>query len=300
MKSILLATDGSSTANDAALFLAHLPLDEQIEFTVVTVIYVPGAQYTFLAGDWYETCLARERKLADKAFASVQEMFTGANVVLRQIVREGHPAETITAVAREIHPELVVLGATGHAGIARVLLGSTSDYVATHAPCSVLVIRPTGAVEGVHPLRVLIGYEDAGPAQAAIEEFAEFDWGAESNVRLISVCYPDRFFDAPPPKVSPESIQRAAAALHDSAPNAKGLLIESDHIGEGLVRYAESHEVDLMVVGETPRTRLGRVLMGSMTRYVLRHAPCSVWITRNRMIHGGKKKEMEEIGAHGA
>ncbi|MCM2369858.1 universal stress protein [Aporhodopirellula aestuarii] len=297
MKSILLATDGSSVANDAARFLAHLPHDEKIELTVVTALYVPGTQKTYVVGDWYKSCLARERERAAHAFASVEEMFSGANVQLKHIVREGQPAETIVAVAREIKPELVVVGATGHSGIARVLLGSTSDYVATHAPCSVLVIRPTGAVEGIHPLRVVIGYEGSGPSRAALEEFAEFDWGPECNVRLVSVVYPARFYDAPPPEVSKEDVVRAAEELHEVAPKAKGCMIESDHVGEGLVRFAESHEVDLMVVGETPRTRLGRVLMGSLTRFVLRHAPCSVWITRNRMIHGVNKKEMQQSGA---
>ncbi|EMI56060.1 universal stress protein [Rhodopirellula sallentina] len=297
MKSILLATDGSSAANDAARFLAHLPHDERIELTVVTVLHVPGAQRSYLSGDWYSTCLDGEREVAEAAFRSVEEKFSGANVVLKHIMREGHPAETIIEVAKEVKPELLVLGATGHSGIARVLLGSTSDYVATHAPCSVLVIRPTGAVEGVHDLRVVIGYEDSGPSLAALEEFAEFEWGVESDVRLLSVRYPDRFYDVPPPKVSADSVRRAAEQLHESAPTAKGQLIESDHIAEGLVRYAESHEVDLIVLGETPRTRLGRVLMGSLTRYVLRHAPCSVWITRNRMLHGAKPPQREAAHA---
>jgi hypothetical protein len=35
-----------------------------------------------------------------------------------------------------------------------------------------------------------------------------------------------------------------------------------------------------VVVGETPHSVLARLVLGSVSRYVLRHAQCSVWIAR--------------------
>ncbi|QDT02102.1 Universal stress protein/MT2699 [Rubripirellula lacrimiformis] len=286
MKKIMLATDGSSVAEDAAKFLAHLPHDEKIELTIVSVLYVPGTQKTYLVGDWFETCMAQERKRADEAFARIQSIFAGANVSLNHIVREGNPGETIILVSQEVQPELLVIGATGQSAIARVLLGSTSDYVATHAPCSVLVVRPNPDRAKTHRLRVAIGYEDNGPAQAALEEFSEFGWAGQTDLRVVSVTYQLGFYDVPREGPSTKFVDAAVDQLRKVATDVKGELIHSDHIGEGLIRYITSEDIDLIVVGETPRTRLGRILMGSMTRFVLRHAPCSVWITRNRMIHG--------------
>ncbi len=293
MKKILLATDGSQPARDAARFLARLPHDEKIELIVVSVLVVPGVgvRGSSLAGmgDWIDKWMAQERTSAEQAFADIEAVFEGANVSLTHVVREGFSSEAIVAIARETQPELLVIGATGHSAIARMLLGSTSDYVATHAPCSVLVVRPAKAMNQDHRLRIAIGYEESEPAQAAIEEFAEFGWAGETDVRVVSVTYQPRFYDAPNVGSSPEGVKKAAEQLHAFAPQATGSVVQSDHIGEGLVKFIEEEEIDVMVVGETPRTRLGRVLMGSMTRYVLRHAPCSVWITRNRMIAGASK-----------
>ncbi|QDT61388.1 Universal stress protein [Stieleria bergensis] len=289
MKKIMLATDGSEPSLQAARFLAHLPHDETIELTIVSALFVPGTHKTYLVGDWIETCLARERESADQAYAEIAALFEGADVNLRHVVREGSPAETIVAIAKGEQPELIVLGATGHSSVARMLLGSTSDYVATHAPCSVLVARPTDALTQRKQLRVAIGYEESGPAEAAMEEFAEFDWTGQTDVRVVSVTYEPGFYDVPYEGPSKDFVEEAAGRLHQVAPNATGHLVHFDHIGEGLVHYLEGNDVDLVVVGETPRSRLSRVLMGSMTRYVLRHAPCSVWITRNRMIQGVKK-----------
>jgi nucleotide-binding universal stress UspA family protein len=78
------------------------------------------------------------------------------------------------------------------------------------------------------------------------------------------------------------AVKQATDQLRDVAPSAKSHLVECDHIGEGLVLFAEQHDCDLIVVGDTPHTVLGRVLLGSVSRFVLRHAPCSVWITRNQ------------------
>ncbi len=284
MKKILLATDGSQAAEDAAKFLAHLPHDHTIELTVMSALYVPGSHKTYLAGDWVKTCMQRERKHAHDAFARIQNIFEGANVVLKHVVREGPPAETIVTVARELRPELLVIGATGQSAVARILLGSTSDYVATHAPCSVLVVRPTGMMQHKHPLRVAIAYEPSDPAQAALEEFAEFRWAGDTEVSVVSAIYQPGFYQAGPETPSATPVEEAAQRLHKVAPQASGVLVPSEHLGEGLVQFVESKEIDLVVVGETPRTRLGRILLGSVTRFLLRHSTCSVWITRNRMV----------------
>ena len=86
------------------------------------------------------------------------------------------------------------------------------------------------------------------------------------------------------------AVKKATEKLRVAAPNAEAHLIESDHIGEGLVEFVEDKKCDLVVVGETPHSLLGRVVLGSVSRFVLRHAPCSVWITRNR-VHAGEQNE---------
>jgi nucleotide-binding universal stress UspA family protein len=289
LKKIMLATDGSELSLQAARFLAHLPHDETIELVIVSALFVPGSHKTHLVGEWIETSLARRRESANQSYAEIESLFEGAAVKLRHIVREGNPAETIVAIAKEEQPELIVVGATGLSAVARVLLGSTSDYVATHAPCSVLVVRPTESLKRKKRLRIAIGYEESGPAEAALEEFAEFGWAGQTEVRVVSVTFEPGFDDMPDESPSKDFVEKAAERLHHVAPKATGQLIHFNHVGEGLVNYLEANDVDLVVVGETPRGRLGRVLMGSKTRYILRYAPCSVWITRNRMIQDAKK-----------
>ena len=89
-------------------------------------------------------------------------------------------------------------------------------------------------------------------------------------------------------------LEESQKLLADVAPKAKTHLVESEHIGEGIVAFSEKNKMDLLVVGETPRNELSRFLMGSTTRYVLRHAPCSVWVTRNRLTRTDEKTTARE------
>ena len=57
------------------------------------------------------------------------------------IVAEGHTAEQILKAIAAESIDLVVLGARGLGAISRVLVGSTSAKVLSHAPCSVLIVR---------------------------------------------------------------------------------------------------------------------------------------------------------------
>jgi nucleotide-binding universal stress UspA family protein len=56
-------------------------------------------------------------------------------------VRLGIPYEEILDEAEKTNPDLLVIGRKGTSGLARFLLGSTTERVVRHAPCSVLVAR---------------------------------------------------------------------------------------------------------------------------------------------------------------
>ncbi|TWU22263.1 universal stress protein UspE [Novipirellula galeiformis] len=286
MRKILLATDDSPHANEATWFLAHLPHEDKVEITVLSVLYVPTAGSMTLLGDWVQIILERERERAVATFAKVESRFDGANVTLKHIIKEGHVAETIVDVANRERVDFVVLGARGHSLVERIVLGSTSDYVATHATCSVLVVRPTEIREANHPIRIAIAYEDSEAAEAALQEIAEVGWGAEPDLRVVTVLFSGGFEESARRNLAESTALKAAEWLRKTASHVHVESIVHSHIGEGLVSYLEENRCDIVVVGETPRTRLGRVLMGSTSRFVLRHAPCSVWITRNRIMQG--------------
>lgn len=289
MKKVLLATDGSKFAEEAAWFLSHLPHGEKLDLYVLTVLQIPYGNQRYVAPSTVSDYVDRERASAEEAYQRIVKMFEGANVSIQHISREGHRGQSIVEAADEFGVDLTVVGARGRSIVRRLLLGSTSDYVATQSRNSVLVVRPTGLREDHRPVRIALGYEDSDAARAAIQEFVETRWGRQSDVHVVSVVsYVSAFLNEMIVEVdeikeaATESVNAAADRLRPAAPGVHAHLIESDHVGEGLTQFVEEHQCDLVVVGETPHSALGRVVLGSVSRFVLRHAPCSVWITRNK------------------
>lgn len=72
-------------------------------------------------------------RIAETVRASGQQVETS--------VRQGRPGEQIVEEARSWGAELILLGTHGRTGLKRLLMGSVAEYVVSHAPCSVEVVR---------------------------------------------------------------------------------------------------------------------------------------------------------------
>ena len=73
------------------------------------------------------------RSFADKAIAA------GVQTEFSQIT--GHPSSTICDFAQLCHADTIVIGRRGYSGLKELFLGSVSNYVVHHAPCSVLLVQ---------------------------------------------------------------------------------------------------------------------------------------------------------------
>jgi nucleotide-binding universal stress UspA family protein len=56
-------------------------------------------------------------------------------------VEVGDPREVLLSVAQRERADLIVVGSHGRTGFAKLMLGSVSSHLVTHAPCSVLVVK---------------------------------------------------------------------------------------------------------------------------------------------------------------
>lgn len=66
---------------------------------------------------------------------------TAADVTAEFTQNLGSPGRTICELARTWEADLIVLGRQGHSGLHELVLGSVSNYVLHHAPCSVFTVQ---------------------------------------------------------------------------------------------------------------------------------------------------------------
>ena len=60
---------------------------------------------------------------------------------VNRVIIKGTPEEVILNYAKEKGVDLIVMGTRGLGGFKKLLLGSVSNGVVSHAPCSVLIVR---------------------------------------------------------------------------------------------------------------------------------------------------------------
>lgn len=283
----LIATDGSQNAYDAAKLFASLPHNGPLEVHILTVIYMPPDDSGGMAYAWLPEFIQSEEARARENFTKIAELFQGEDVVTSHLICHGHVGHTITEEARKINADLIVIGAQGHSAISRVLLGSTSDFVATQAGCSVLAVRVDKLPKTVRPLRVAIAYDGSEPSRVAVDEFAKSSWGPKCEVHLVHVLPHASLFSRAVSVDLEAASQRGkellAGAVKQLQPvvnKVSSHVLEGDSIGQVISDFIGRNEIDFVMMGETGRSALSKLFLGSVTRFVLHHADCSVWVSR--------------------
>lgn len=83
----------------------------------------------------------------DALLRQKQEIAEAAGVTVSYQQPYGNPGPVICKVAKHRKTDLIVMGSRGRSGLRELLLGSVSNYIMHHAPCSVMVIHPDGRHE---------------------------------------------------------------------------------------------------------------------------------------------------------
>lgn len=143
---ILLAVDGSTFSDAAVSEVARRPWPAGSEVRIISAAeaaHIP-APVPHGAADFYAEDLkhAREHaRLAVDLAASKLSGEAGAALRITTDAPTGTAKEVILREAEEWGADLIVVGSHGRGFWKRLLLGSVSQAVAAHAPCSVEIVR---------------------------------------------------------------------------------------------------------------------------------------------------------------
>jgi purine nucleosidase len=294
---ILLAIDGSVSSDRAAQLVCSLPLPPD---SLVRIVAARPAHTDVLSmawtspghnGDRLESDADADARHRREAIERYQRILERPGLKVEGFVVRGRAASAIVDEASAMSADLVVLGSRGHGTIATMLLGSTASEVVDHAPCPVLVARgnhlarsrspttarrrpapprtchPLGIFEG-RPISVVTVAETAMPVAAGFVP-GLYDEVLASYSRSVDEAREDVRAE------STTTAGRLAATGLDAFP----VVLEGDAAAE-LVRFVTERGTGTIVMGTRGHTGIARLLLGSVARNVLLHAPCSVLIVR--------------------
>jgi nucleotide-binding universal stress UspA family protein len=290
---VLLAIDGSDPSLTALDAVATLPLAAGSEIELLTVVGDEADLY----GGWPAVVLIESPEAMERARESVRErlealadrLATEGRTVSIHVV-QGRPASEIVLEAGRFAADLIVVGARGQSTVARLLLGSVSSEVVDHAHRPVLVVRtaPRG--------RVLIATDGSEPADAAADFVRTSGLFDDAELRVLSVIDPGMpWWTGLSPvdgMIAAEAygdVVDAARAHAEDAARRTGERIGSEHVtidaatrggdvASTIVAEATAWGADVVVIGARGLGTVKRLLLGSVSRDVLHHAPMSVLV----------------------
>jgi nucleotide-binding universal stress UspA family protein len=144
---VLVAMDGSEDSFQAVRFLQSFALPRQTKVRLLSVVErlrypttAPGSVQGQLVRMLKELEAERRGEL-DKVLERAAGQLDDKITRVTRYTPTGDPAEEIVATAKDFDTDLVVVGARGLGGVARVLLGSVSEKVLHHARCPVLIVK---------------------------------------------------------------------------------------------------------------------------------------------------------------
>jgi nucleotide-binding universal stress UspA family protein len=292
---VLIGYDGSADADAAIDDLVRAGLPATGEAIVLSAVEWPtmqalkswGMVETDFSPEWMER-INEARRLAGAGADRVRMHFPGWKIDVEPSA--GNPAEMILQKAKTWPADLVAVGTHGRSALSRAVLGSVSMRLVREAPCSVRVARASANHGSPSSLRLLIGIDGSGEADAAVTEVCRRSWPAGTEIRVLSVHDPlvpvnaeriaigERLYDT----INEDEYFRlrnaagqAVKKLHEAGLTATPIVKEGDP-QEVLIRDARNWNADAIFVGARGLGRVEGLLLGSVSSATVSHAPCTV------------------------
>jgi nucleotide-binding universal stress UspA family protein len=140
-RQILIATDGSETANEAADFGIEMVGCSGAKVYAVYVIDTTPYRSVSLDKIWSKETLDEFERAGHEATSYIEKIGKAAGVEVESRVLKGNPAEKIISFSEDNNIDMIIVGSLGKGGYERVVLGSVSEKIVRHAKIPVLVVR---------------------------------------------------------------------------------------------------------------------------------------------------------------
>lgn len=265
---IVVAYDGSAHAEAALDWAARTGA---LEGRHVRVVFVNDTDGTPSEADIDVQARVETVLKAAGASGTFEQLSGSAQAVLLQQARDAH---------------VLVAGTRGRGRAAETLLGSVSQHLARHAPCTLIVVSPPASPEAS---RIVVGIDGSPESINALEFACHRASFTKEPVVALHAWKPghvDLGYSGQLPEAVGKRSEAAEALLADSLEDVRGkypdVTVEQDLVplAPTTALTEASSRASLVVTGSRGRGMVTGLVLGSVSQHLLSHAHCPVAVTR--------------------
>jgi nucleotide-binding universal stress UspA family protein len=279
-KNVLVGVDGRPNGRDAIALASHLTAPDG-KLTLAHVRIGPGFEVE--EPDASRKLLERERAACD--------VRAELNTILSR-----SPGQGLHQQAEELNADLLVVGSCSHGAFGRAMLGDDTRGALNGAACAV-AIASLGYAQHHDPIvNVGVGYNGSQESKAALAVARQLAAPTGATVHALEVVsIPTYAYTGILPPAIGESID---VMLQEATSRMKGLHDVEGHAVYGLTGEelaAFSKRVDILIVGSRSYGPVRRLMLGSTSEYLERHARSSLLVLPRCAAH--QAEDPSEISA---
>jgi nucleotide-binding universal stress UspA family protein len=288
---LVVAYDGSEQAGAAAELAFELARNRGARLTLAHVLELPDPYPELGHGaPGTEWPIDRAENEWRERLAELTAGAPSRASVETEVLVANKAAPALLDLLREHHADVLVGGTHGVGGLKRTLLGSVSQQLLEHAPCSVLLVRDRPRLDG--PRTVLAGVDGsaATPAVLAMAQRAAVILSAqlvlahatEELIPSFASTDQEQALRAWAREQGQRILDEAGASV--TAPlEAMTVELREGRATHELVALCNERRPVLAVVGNRGLHGFKGLLLGSTARHLVNNAPCPVLIERTAL-----------------
>jgi nucleotide-binding universal stress UspA family protein len=271
MKKILVPTDFSKHAQVSMDVAADIARRSGAKLTMLHVVEEVTEGSFNVAGEasmgdmadrlFNVQMIAKARKLLEKAVKDPKY----ADVEVDGELRIGNPFHGMRTIVAEKKVDLVVMGTSGHTKIEEMMIGSNTEKIVRLAKCPVLTVNKKPATTEFKNIVYATAMEGDEAVFSRIVKRAQQLYN--STLHLVRINTPGDFQRD---HIVKGYMQKFAKDL--GLKNFTLNVYNDANVEEGVIRFADSIDADMIAMATHGRTGFAHVIAGSVAEDVVGHA----------------------------
>lgn len=264
IKKILVPTDFSKCAENAAKFAGEIAVKFNAEITLYHIYTIPVVDPVVPAGSLDSMIEEMENSShanLKKAIEKMQKAFPG--VTVKGKTKSGFAVPEIISHAKKSKHDLIVMGTTGASGIEELLVGSNTASVLAKSECPVLAIPARSKYAEIKS--ILYTTDLTMPEGKTFGGLIDFAKGFGANITVLHVKNElDRYF-----KMSEIRFENYGKMAGYS--KVKYDEVKSEKIYDALNKYINQGNFDVVAMATHHRGFFDKIFHRSLTKRMAYH-----------------------------
>ena len=271
-ENVLVGVDGRANGRDAIALATRLA-DPGAQLMLAHVhAGAPDPAHVLAHG------LLKDERNASDELLERERAAAGVSARLVSVIAPT-PGRGLHDQAEEHRADLLVVGSCERGVFGRAMLGDDARASLNGAPCAVAVACRGYGEQPASISTVGVGYDGSQESEAALAAARAIAQRQGASLRAMQVVnLPTYAFTSVIPPPTGESIDELLAEANERLTELEGLQARAVYglVGEELSAFSD--ELDLLVVGSRSYGPWHRLVLGSTSNHLQRHARCSLLV----------------------